>query len=70
MRLSDLVTPLAELATADVDEPIEKALERMQEARASRLIVLDRDRLCGMLTLADLASHLRFRSDLAAAARA
>lgn len=70
MRLAEIATPIAELATAEQSEPIEAALERMQRMRASRLIVLDRGRLCGVLTLADLASHLRFRSDLAAAARA
>jgi CBS domain-containing protein len=52
--------------TADENEPIEAALDRMQKVRASRLIVLDRGRIAGVLTLADLAVHLRFRSELAA----
>jgi Zn-dependent protease len=70
MRLGDIATPLAELATAEQSEPIETALDRMQKARTSRLIVLDRGRLSGVLTLADLAAHLRFRSELDAAKRA
>lgn len=65
-RLADIATPLADLVTADENEPIEAALDRMRKVRASRLIVLDRDRIAGVLTLADLAVHLRFRSELAA----
>jgi CBS domain-containing protein len=70
MRLAEIATPLADLATADQNEPIEAALERMQKTPSSRLIVLDHGRLAGVLTLADLAVHLRFRSELAAAERA
>ena len=66
-RLADIATPIAEIVTADEGEPIETALDRMQKARASRLIVLAGGRLAGMLTLADLAAHLRFRADLASA---
>jgi Zn-dependent protease/CBS domain-containing protein len=67
LRLRDIATPMAELVTADQNEPIEAALDRMQKARASRIIVLDRNRLVGMLTLSDLAAHLRFRAELASA---
>lgn len=67
LRLRDIATPRTELVTADLGEQIETALDRMQRARASRIIVLDRERLAGMLTLSDLAAHLRFRSELAAA---
>jgi Zn-dependent protease/CBS domain-containing protein len=70
MRLAEIATPMAALATADQSEPIETALERMQNKQTSRLVVLDRGRLAGVLALADLAIHLRFRSELAAAERA
>jgi CBS domain-containing protein len=69
-HLADIATPVAELVTADQSEPIEAVLDRMQKARASRAIILHRGKLAGVLTLADLAVHLRFRSELAAAQRA
>jgi CBS domain-containing protein len=68
-RLADIATPVAELVTVDQSEPIEAVLDRMQKARVSRVIVLYRGQLAGVLTLADLAVHLRFRSELAAARR-
>lgn len=60
-----IAMPLSELVFAEAPEPIEIALDRLQRAQSSRAIVLDRGRLAGMLTLSDLAAHLRFRADLA-----
>jgi Zn-dependent protease len=68
-RVADIATPLAALVTAEQDEPIEAALERMRRAESGRLIVLDHGKLVGILTLRDLAAHLRFRSERAHAAR-
>jgi CBS domain-containing protein len=65
--LTAIAVPLSDLVVAEADEPIEIALERLQRARMSRAIVLNRGRLAGMLTLSDLAAHLRFRADLAQA---
>jgi predicted transcriptional regulator len=65
--LSRIATPIAEIPTADRRLEIEAALERMQKAGSSRLIVTDGERLAGILTLKDLAQHLRFRSAVAAA---
>jgi Zn-dependent protease/predicted transcriptional regulator len=63
--LAAISAPLSDLVVAEADEPIEMALERLQRARSSRAIVLNRGRLAGMITLSDLAAHLRFRADLA-----
>jgi CBS domain-containing protein len=61
--LADIATPLAEIPVAEQDEPVESAFERMREARASRLLVLARGRLTGVLTLKDIMSHVRFRAE-------
>lgn len=61
--LASIVTPIADIPTADSGLEIETALDRMQKARASRLIVLDQGRLVGILTLKDLANHLRFKTE-------
>jgi Zn-dependent protease/predicted transcriptional regulator len=68
--LAAIAVPLSELVLVEAPEPIEIALERLQRAQSSRAIVLDRGRLAGMLTLRDLAAHLRFRADLAETAEA
>lgn len=67
--LSSIAIPIAQIPTADQSLEIEAALERMQRAGASRLIVTDGGRLAGILTLKDLANHLRFRSEFAAGAK-
>ena len=61
--LASIVTPIADIPTADSGLEIETALDRMRKARASRLIVLDQGRLVGILTLKDLANHLRFKTE-------
>jgi CBS domain-containing protein len=41
------------------DDPIDRALTRMQEHKVKRLPVLDENkRLCGMITEADIATHM------------
>lgn len=63
-RLSEVMTPLTALATADENEPVEAALERLQKARVSRMLVMRGGGLAGILTLKDLAAHLQFRAQL------
>lgn len=43
-----------ELVVADVAESYDVCLQRMQQARVRHLIVLDRGRLAGILSLRDL----------------
>lgn len=62
-HLSQIMTPLARLPTANRDDPIETALQTLQQAGASRLLVLDKGALVGILTLKDLANYLRFKSE-------
>lgn len=42
------------LVTADVGEPYDVCLQRMQQARVRHLIVLEHGRLAGILSLRDL----------------
>jgi CBS domain-containing protein len=70
VRLSQIMTRFEEVPRADQGEPIEAALERLQKAGASRLIVMDGSRLAGILTLKDLAAHLQFRAEFGARPRA
>ena len=43
-----------QLVVAEMDEPCETCLQRMQQARVRHLIVLDHGRLGGVLSLRDL----------------
>jgi CBS domain-containing protein len=61
--MADIATPLAQIAVVGSSESVETALERMRNARASRALVVDRGALVGILTLKDLASHLRFKAE-------
>jgi CBS domain-containing protein len=70
VRLSHIMTRFEQVPRADQSEPIEAALERLQKAGASRLIVMDGSRLAGILTLKDLAAHLQFRAEFGAQQRA
>lgn len=62
--LAGIATPIEQIPTADRRLAIEIALDRLQKAQASRLIVTEGERLVGILTLKDLARHLRFQSEL------
>ncbi len=50
--VADVMT--RELVVADVTDPYDVCLQRMQQARVRHLIVLDRGRLAGILSLRDL----------------
>lgn len=63
VRLTQIMTRIDQVLHADQGEPVEVALERMQRAKVSRLIVMDGTHLVGILTLKDLATHLRFRAE-------
>jgi len=57
--LDPAVTPVAQvmstqLLVADIGEPSEVCIHRMQEAHVRHLIVLDQGRLAGILSLRDL----------------
>lgn len=57
--LDPAATPIADvmssqLVVADLEETYEVCLQRMQQARVRHLIVLDRGRLAGILSLRDL----------------
>ena len=43
-----------QLVVAEVDEPCETCLQRMQQARVRHLLVLDEGRLAGVLSIRDL----------------
>jgi CBS domain-containing protein len=58
-ELDPVATPVAqvmstELLVAEIGEPWEVCLQRMQQARVRHLIVLDQGRLAGILSLRDL----------------
>jgi CBS domain-containing protein len=58
-ELDPAVTPVADvmstqLLVADIGEPCEVCLQRMQEAHVRHLIVLDQGRLAGILSLRDV----------------
>lgn len=63
ISLSEIATPLEAIPIASSGDPIERALTLLQQSRASRLLVIDGDRLSGILTLKDLVDHMRFRSE-------
>jgi Zn-dependent protease/predicted transcriptional regulator len=63
--LAQIAMPIDAIPVADPRLAIETALDRMQKARASRLVVIDGAKLVGILTLKDLANHLRFRTEFA-----
>ena len=53
--------------TAETDEPLEKALERMQREQVRRLPVTQDGRLVGMLSIADIARGGRRAAETAEA---
>ncbi|WP_299564304.1 site-2 protease family protein [uncultured Mycolicibacterium sp.] len=55
VRLADVAVPLNQVATAAPDEPVTALLERLEQHRGRRALVLDRGRVVGIVTAADLA---------------
>lgn len=64
--VSEIASPLQDIPTASPQADLSGALESMQRKQASRLLVIDRDRLVGILTLKDVFAHIQFREALAA----
>lgn len=48
--------------TAEPDTPIETAVQRMFNNKIRRLIILDNEKLVGIVTVSDLAKYVRTRS--------
>jgi Zn-dependent protease len=63
-RAADVMTPISRENTIDPLADAATALERMQGAGRSRLMVADGDRLEGILTLRDMLQALNLRRDL------
>jgi Zn-dependent protease len=69
-RLSEIMTPLRDIPTAAPHAELSDALQRMQQRAASRLLVLDGERLAGILTLKDVFAQVNLRAMLAGSRRA
>jgi CBS domain-containing protein len=59
--------PLTEIMSspvisADPDLPIETAVQRMFNNKIRRLVILDNDKLVGIITVSDLAKYVRTKS--------
>ncbi len=61
---SDIIQPCGEQNTIDVDMDAVRALATMSRSRASRLMVVDDDRLCGIVTLKDLLKFIELKVEL------
>ncbi len=59
-----LMTPLGEPLTIGPDEPLRAAMAKMAERGASRLLVIEGDRLIGLLGMSSLLRHVRVRDEL------
>lgn len=68
-RITDVMTPLADVRTARQDDPLWPAIERFERERLSVMPVLEEGRLVGVLTREGLLSVIRGRARLAATAR-
>jgi CBS domain-containing protein len=58
--LSDVMS--SPVITADPDMPIETAVQRMFNNKIRRLPILENGKLVGIITVSDLAKHLRTKS--------
>jgi CBS domain-containing protein len=57
IKISDIMSKI--LTTADPDTPIEVAVQRMVNHKIRRLPVMEGGKLVGIITVTDLAKHLR-----------
>jgi CBS domain-containing protein len=57
VKMSDIMSKI--LTTADPDTPIEVAIQRMVNHKIRRLPIMERGKLVGIITVTDLAKHLR-----------
>jgi CBS domain-containing protein len=57
VKMSDIMSKI--LTTADPDTPIEVAVQRMVNRKVRRLPIMEAGKLVGIITVTDLAKHLR-----------
>jgi CBS domain-containing protein len=57
VKMSDIMSKI--LTTADPNTPIEVAIQRMVNHKIRRLPIMERGKLVGIITVTDLAKHLR-----------
>lgn len=57
VKMSDIMSKI--LTTADPDTPIEVAVQRMVNHKIRRLPIMEGGKLVGIITVTDLAKHLR-----------
>ena len=60
LKVSEIMTPL--VFTVEVDTPIPEIADTLLKGRIHRLLVMDGERLAGMVTTMDLLKTLRDRS--------
>jgi len=58
------MTPLAELAVVPPAAPLIRAMSRMAESGVGRVLVMDGNRLAGLLTMGSVLRHVRVREEL------
>jgi predicted transcriptional regulator len=63
-RVAELSAVCSKENTVSADEQVLNALGRMNRTNASRLIVVDGDRLVGVITLKDIMKVLSLKADL------
>ena len=57
VKIADIMSKI--LTTATPDTPIEVAVQRMVNHKVRRLPIIEGDRIVGIITVTDLAKHLR-----------
>lgn len=57
VKIADIMSKI--LTTADPETPIEVAVQRMVNHKIRRLPIMDNGKLVGIITVTDLAKHLR-----------
>ena len=59
-----VMTPLSELVVVPPQAPLIRAMARMAETGLGRVLVMDGDRLAGLLTMGSVLRHVRVREEL------
>ena len=57
VKIGDIMSKI--LTTASPDTPIEVAVQRMVNHKIRRLPIMERGKIVGIITVTDLAKHLR-----------
>lgn len=63
-RVRDVAVPLAELATVGPNEPMDRVFECLADEEVNRVLVVDGDRVVGIITPTDIARWARRREEL------